>query len=119
MFRGSPPLFRQEFTVLNTTGPGLVTRTLAEHPALAPTVKVLFPDDVCDTRNWNRFGDRGVHLMDGTWRTKGGLLHRKFAQYWELWTMRRLMKQSRKLGRTREVPRSTDSDGAAREVQRL
>jgi hypothetical protein len=36
---------------------------------LAKTVRVLFPDDVCDVGNWNRFGDIGVHLMEGSWRT--------------------------------------------------
>lgn len=101
MMRGSPALFRAEFLVLNTTGPGLLSRTLAENPELAKTVTVLFPDDVCDARNWNRFGDLGVHFMEGSWRAQSGFLRRRLAQYWELWKMRSLLKQSRRLGKTR------------------
>ena len=101
MMRGAPPMFRREFRVLNTTGPGLVTRTFAECPQLAAGVRILFPNDVCDAREWNRFGDLGIHLMNGSWRTKGRFLRRKAAQYWEAWTMRRLIKQSRRLGKTR------------------
>ncbi|MGC2768590.1 MAG: glycosyltransferase [Candidatus Acidiferrum sp.] len=101
MMRGFPLLFADEFVVLNTSGPGLISRTLAEDPDLAQTVTVLFPDDVCDLRNWNRFGDLGVHLMDGSWRTEAGLPRRRLAQYWELWTLRRLLRESRKLGKTR------------------
>jgi inositol phosphorylceramide mannosyltransferase catalytic subunit len=101
MMLGFPPLFRAEFVVLNTTGPGLISRTLAENPDLAQTVTVLFPDDVCDLRNWNRFGDLGVHLMDGSWRLEAGFLRRRLVQYWELWTLRRLLKESRKLGKMR------------------
>jgi len=103
MMRGCPPMFRQEFVILNTTGPGLISRTFAQNPDLAATVTVLFPEgDVCDLNNWNRFGDVGIHMMDGSWRTPSGFLHRKVAQYWELWKLRKLMKQSRKLGKTRQ-----------------
>jgi inositol phosphorylceramide mannosyltransferase catalytic subunit len=101
MMRGLPWLFRSEFLILNTTGPGLISRTLAENADLAKTVKVLFPDDVCDVANWNRFGDLGVHIMEGSWRTRGGYIHRRLAQRWEHWTMQRLLKQSRALGKTR------------------
>ena len=104
MMRGVPPLSRTEFLILNTTGPGLLSRTLAENPALAGAVKVLFPEDVCDVRLWNRFGDHGVHLMDGSWRQKRGLLLRRLAQHWEVWRMRKLLEDSRRLGRTREAP---------------
>src|SRR5439155_988054 len=41
MMAGIPRPFRSGFDVLNTTGPGLVTRTLAENPQLARTVNVL------------------------------------------------------------------------------
>ena len=101
MLRGSPKLFSNEFLVLNTTGPGLLSRTYAENPDLARTVTVLFPDDVCDSTCWNRFGDLGIHLMKGTWRDKGGFLRRRVAQYWEAWTMSRLLKESSTLGKTR------------------
>jgi len=101
MMRGMPRLSRAEFYILNTTGPGLLSRTLAETPALAQAVTVLFPDDVCDTGTWNRFGDLGVHMMDGSGRLHSGFLRRRLAQYWEVWTMRRLLRQSLALGRTR------------------
>lgn len=101
MMRGVPPPLRASYRVLNTTGPGLVSRTFAERAQLASSVTILFPEDVCDTNTWNRFGDFGVHLMNGSWRTKGSFLPRKLAQYWERWTMHRLIEQSRRLGKTR------------------
>jgi glycosyltransferase involved in cell wall biosynthesis len=102
MMRGVPSLSRSEFVVFNSTGPGLISRTLAENPDLAASVTVLFPDDVCDVANWNRFGNLGVHLMDGSWRAEMSYWRRRVAQYLEVWTMRRLMKSSRKLGKTRQ-----------------
>src|SRR6185437_10420746 len=41
MMQGIPRPFRSEFQVLNTTGPGLVSRTLAENPDLAKAVTIL------------------------------------------------------------------------------
>jgi hypothetical protein len=102
MMRGFPPMFREEFVILNTTGPGLISRTFAENPESAAQVTVLFPADVCDVNNWNRFGDLGIHMMDGSWRMPSSLLRRKVAQYWELWKLRGLMRHSRALGKTRE-----------------
>jgi hypothetical protein len=102
MMRGSPALLREEYRVLNTTGPGLISRTLAQNPDLAGTVTVLFPDDVCDERGWNRFGEYGVHLMDGSWRLKSGYLHRRLAQRWECWATQRALVQSLKLGKSRQ-----------------
>jgi hypothetical protein len=93
MMRGFPPLLTSEYLVLNTTGPGLISRTLAENPELAKIVKVLFPDDLYEARNWNCFGGLGVHLMDGSWRVRSGFLRRKVAQYWELWKMNRILKE--------------------------
>jgi hypothetical protein len=101
MMRGFPLLLRTEFQVLNSTGPGLISRTLAENPGLARTVTVLFPDDVCEPDNWNRFGDLGIHLMDGSWRIRAGFLRRRFAQYWEIWKLKTLLRESRKLGKSR------------------
>lgn len=101
MMRGLPFLFRDEFLVLNTTGPGLVTRTLAENAELAKAVTVLFPDNVCDVDNWHRFGDLGVHFMEGSWRTRSSRLRRRLAQRWENWKMQGLLKQSLRLGKTR------------------
>jgi hypothetical protein len=104
MMKGIPALFRRDFYVLNTTGPGLVTRTLAENPQLAKTVSVLFPDDVCDSESWHQFGKFGVHLMDGSWRTHGSFLKRKLASMWENWNRGRLLAESQTLGQTRSHP---------------
>jgi hypothetical protein len=110
MMVGTPPLSRSEFFVLNTTGPGLLSRTLIEHPSTARDVTVLFPRDVCDTRCWNAFGDMGIHLMNGSWRANKNFVVRRLAQYIEVAQMRTLLTQSRRLGRSRSVdslPHST------------
>jgi inositol phosphorylceramide mannosyltransferase catalytic subunit len=104
MMRGSPPLLRKDFFVLNSTGPGLVSRTLAENRELAQTVTVLFPDDVCNVRNWNRFGEWGVHLADSSWRPGRSFIHRKFSDYCWRWIQHRRVKQSLRLGKTRCHP---------------
>ncbi len=101
MMQGIPRPLRADFYVLNTTGPGQLTRTLAENPALASTVSVLFPRDVCDPATWNQFGDFGVHQMEGSWRTHGSYLRRRLANWWEAWTMRKLLQESRRRGATR------------------
>jgi mannosyltransferase OCH1-like enzyme len=101
MVAGIPRAFRPEFHVLNSTGPGLVTRTLAENSAAAKNVTVLFPEDVCDSRNWHRFGNYGIHLMDGSWRGRGNVLWRKLALVWEEWTRRRLLVESLAQGANR------------------
>jgi inositol phosphorylceramide mannosyltransferase catalytic subunit len=101
MMRGIPILSRTEFLVMNTTGPGLISRTLAEERAIAGAVHVLFPDDVCDGRNWNCFGDLGVHLTDGSWRPKSGFLRRRLALYCESLKMQRLIQESLRLGKVR------------------
>jgi hypothetical protein len=89
--------------VLYSTGPGLVSRTLAENPALASTLTVLFPADVCDHHSWHTFGDLGVHLMEGTWRPKTSLVHRRLTSYCEEFVAKRLHRQSRSFGKTRNV----------------
>ena len=101
MLLGAPPLLRSEYWVLNTTGPGLLTRTFAENPDLRSRVTILFPDDVCDESSWHQFGSLGVHFMEGSWRTKSARIWRRLAQRWEHREMQRLLKQSRKLGKTR------------------
>jgi hypothetical protein len=101
MMGGLPPLSKLEFYVLYTTGPGLVSRTLAENPEVATSVKVLFPEDVCDFKNWNRFGDFGVHLMDASWRINKGRVRKKLAGEWEAWKLRRLVKESALAGKLR------------------
>lgn len=107
MLRGIPALFRRDFEVLNTTGPGLLTRTLVEQPRAAQHVTVLFPTvscDVCDSANWHRFGHYGVHLMEASWRDAGSFLRRKAALLWEGRTRRRQLAQSRARGHTRTFP---------------
>jgi mannosyltransferase OCH1-like enzyme len=101
MMRDVPALSRREFSVLNTSGPGLVSRTLAEATEVAGLVTVLFPDDVCDPRNWNRFGDVGLHMMEGSWRPQKSYLGRRLALRWEWVKLQRLLKESTKLGKTR------------------
>jgi mannosyltransferase OCH1-like enzyme len=101
MMRGVPFLSKTECFIFNTTGPGLVSRTFAENPDLAKTVEVLFPDDVCDVRNWHRFGELGIHFMEGSWRARRGYVFRRLAQRWEDLKMRRLLKQSLRLGKSR------------------
>ena len=95
MMRGVPPLSRPDYQVLVTTGPGLLSRTFAENPQLASSVTVLFPDDVSDTSAWNRFGDFGVHLMEGSWRPRMSRLRRRLAQRVEAWTLKRLIQHRR------------------------
>lgn len=101
MMRGSPPLMRNEFFVLNSTGPGLVSRTLAENHQLARKVTVLFPDDVCDVRNWNCFGEFGVHLVTNSWRPSRSFIGRKFSDYCWRWIEHRNIRQSLRLGKGR------------------
>jgi hypothetical protein len=90
MMTGVPFLLRSEYLVMNTTGPGLLTRTLAESPALARDVLVLFPEDVYDVRFSYCFGDLGVHLMGGSWRPKRGFVLRRLGEYWESWRRQKL-----------------------------
>jgi glycosyltransferase involved in cell wall biosynthesis len=116
MMRGFPPLFSSEYFILNTTGPGLISRTLAENTEAAKTVTVLFPDDVCKLENWNRFGDFGTHFIEGSWRMRSSYVLRRLAQRWEGLKLKRLLKQSRKLGRTRRHVQRVDSSVAVPET---
>ena len=105
LMRGSPPLSKDESLVLNSTGPGLVSRTFAENAELAKMVTVLFPDDVCEVGNWYRFGEYGIHLMEGSWRSKGGFARRHFINYCRRRIDQRLVEESRRLGKRRGHPR--------------
>lgn len=93
MMRGCPPLLRGEYLVLNTTGPGLITRTLAENVEFGKSVTVLFPEDLRDMSTWNCFGHYGIHLGAGSWRSKGVPLRRRLVNYWELWNSKKFVKQ--------------------------
>ena len=103
MMPGTPALLKSEYYVLSTTGPGLISRTFAENPKLAADVTVLFPEDVCDSESWNRFGQYGVHLMEGTWRPNMGYVRRRLAQRWEAWLLKRIVRRSRRLGAARSM----------------
>jgi hypothetical protein len=101
MMQGIPRLLRDDFCVLNSTGPGLVSRTLAENAGLAQTVTVLFPNDVRDPENWHCFGDFGFHQMQGSWRRRDGVLRRRVASYLEHRTFRGFLEETRRLGGAR------------------
>jgi mannosyltransferase OCH1-like enzyme len=103
MMKSIPRLFREDFYVLCTTGPGLVTRTLAEYSDAAMQVKILFPENVCDAKTWHRFGSFGVHLQDATWRKQKNIVRRRLARFWESWTRKRALKESMKLGECRSL----------------
>ena len=102
-----PRLFRDDFFVLSTTGPLLLSRTLAENPALAKDVTVLFPDDVRCPGTWHQFGRVGFHLMEGSWRKSERLGRRRLRMLWESWMFRRFMKESARLGAARELARGS------------
>lgn len=103
MLQGIPSIFRRDFYVLNTTGPGLLSRTLAENPELACELTVLFPPDVCDEETWHHFGVFGIHLMEASWRDRGSFLRRRFARLWEERQRRKLMPHSLILGPSRST----------------
>jgi inositol phosphorylceramide mannosyltransferase catalytic subunit len=105
MMKGIPSIFRRDFRVLFTTGPGMLTRTLAENPHLVEHVDILFPDDVCNSSSWHQFGHYGVHMMSASWRTRGSYLRRRLASMWETRVRRRLLPKSQKEGKQRLRPR--------------
>jgi inositol phosphorylceramide mannosyltransferase catalytic subunit len=96
--QGIPRPFRGSFLVPMMTGPGMVSRTFAENPALHKTVTVLFPMDVCDENTWQRFGEFGVHLMQASWRKRNGFVLSRVARLWENCKRRKLLQESRALG---------------------
>lgn len=104
MMKSIPRMFREDFYIFCTTGPGLVTRTLAEYPDSARQIKVLFPENVCDATNWHRFGTFGVHVMDGNWlKKRKSILRNLLAKVWMRSTRKRLFKESLRLGDRRSL----------------
>ena len=103
MMRSIPRMFHENFFVLNTTGPLLVTRTLAEYPDAAKQVKVLFPDNVCDTSCWSRFGKYGVHLMEGGWRKRKGIVQKRLYLIWKSWKQKEVLRNGLRLGPIRSL----------------
>lgn len=110
MLQGVPRPFRPDFGVLNSTGPGLLTRTLAENPLPDGAITVLFPKDVCNPSTWHHFGEYGIHLMTGSWRSHGGFLRRRLAGIWENSCKNRLLPESQRTGPTRKVPTRPQPD---------
>jgi hypothetical protein len=103
MLKPIPRVFRSKYFVLDTTGPGLVSRTLAEYSSARDQVKVLFPEDVRDPNTWSRFGDYGVHLEFGGWRKQEPLLYRVSHRYWQAMTRKTLFSESAKRGGKRSL----------------
>jgi hypothetical protein len=116
MMKSVPRMFRDEFFVYDTTGPGLISRTLAEHPELCDQVKVLFPEDVCDPNGWHCFGGYGVHLQRGTWRGGKGFVRRQLNRLWVSTTRKALLKESLRRGGKRSLkfksPAQADADAS-------
>ena len=98
MLKSIPRMFRDEYFVLATTGPGLVSRTLAEYPGAGEKVKVLFPEDVCDRSSWYCFGTYGIHLQAGTWRKPKSFVYRILHRLWESRTRKTLSRGSLERG---------------------
>jgi len=103
MMEGVPRILRNDVYVLNTTGPGMLSRTLAENPQLAGNIDILFPDDVCNCGSWYQFGDYGVHNMAGSWRPSSTLPGRLLTRLWKNWNLRRMLAEGRARGNTRGV----------------
>ena len=108
MMQDVPRAIRELLIVPFTTGPGMVSRTLGENPHLAKDVTILFPEDVCNERTWHQFGDFGVHLQQGAWRSRHGYVRRRLANLWESWMRRRLHRESRARGKSRSLPLTRD-----------
>jgi hypothetical protein len=113
MMQGAPPSLRDDMYILNTTGPGLLSRTLAENPQLAGSMNILFPADVCDRRNWHQFGDYGVHSMAGSWRPGANIFSRCLTRLWGHWNQRRMLVEGRARGKARSVRTATDAGAGA------
>ena len=88
MMRDIPSWLRTDFWTLNSTGPGLVTRTFAENPGAAKDVEILFPEDVCSRDGWFCFGNYGLHLMVGSWRKNQRFIPRTCERWWKFRRMR-------------------------------
>lgn len=101
--RSLPRLLREDLEVIYGTGPGLVSRTLAECGPLASGVTVLFPEDVRERDGWDRFGDLGIHLGAGTWRKHASGWRRRVLGVLGRRNEARALQQAQSLGPTRSV----------------
>jgi mannosyltransferase OCH1-like enzyme len=113
MVHAIPRPFRERYQVLCSTGPGLVSRTLAEYPEAARQVKVLFPDRVWDRTLWHRFGSYGIHLMEGSWARKQNPFMVRLTRLWERRKLAQVIDAGKKRGDTRalEFRRATSQLG--------
>jgi inositol phosphorylceramide mannosyltransferase catalytic subunit len=98
-----PRMLRHRLSVIYTTGPGLVSRTLAEYADAANEVNVLFPENVCDKNSWNLFGKYGVHLMHSSWRKQQGFVRRRLINLLERRNEKRAIRLARRLGGIRNL----------------
>jgi inositol phosphorylceramide mannosyltransferase catalytic subunit len=98
-----PPTLKDHWYIFNTTGPGMLSRTLAENSQLADCIDILFPDDVCDPSTWHKFGEFGVHSMQGSWRSSLGVVGRLLTRRWRHWNLRRILAEGRDRGKERSV----------------
>lgn len=103
MMEGIPRLLKRDFYVLNTTGPGLVSRTLAENLQFGDRMSILFPEDVCNRSCWHQFGDYGIHSMAGSWRMGSNVFGRILKRRWYEWRLRRIVAEGRVRGKTRSL----------------
>ena len=103
MLRPIPRVFWDYYHVLCTTGPWMVSRTLAEFAGAGEQVRILFPEDVRDRTSWAHFGEYGVHLMRAGWHEPRWTLRRRLNIAWQSWVTRRMLKESFKLGKTRSL----------------
>lgn len=103
MMRSIPRAFHDEFFIYYTTGPGLVSRTLAEYAGAAKQVKILFPKNVCDANYWGLFGEYGIHLHKGTWRKRKSFLRDRLFGAWMSWERKSMLREALKLGGTRSL----------------
>lgn len=90
MLRPIPRIFHSEYAVFNTTGPGLLSRTLAENPGLTRDVTVLLPSNPLDRRQWHNFGPYGVHLMEHSWHPNTHPVRKRLFRLWRRSCDRRL-----------------------------
>jgi len=101
-------ILRQELFVIYTTGPGLVTRTLAEYINTSKPVKILFPKNICDKNNWNQFGEYGVHLMHSSWRSQHGFLRKKLINFLAWRNEKRAIKLALKFYKSRTLDNNNE-----------
>ncbi len=106
MMRGTPAFARDQYWILNTTGPGLLSRTLAERPDLTDDVTVLIPESIYDTSTWNCFGNFGVHLMLGSWRPQSTRMRRWLARSSEASRQDHVLKKKEQIEDTRSACRT-------------